>query len=263
MVDITLKPWFDKDVLEDLTPHYIITSYTTQATITLPEDWSSYEYFEFAHAESGTPTRQRQGTQVFYPANTPVGGDFLLSSSSAITAIQILVTVTDERTLTGGYTNGGLIRVTGYKRRLRTENLSAIISVNNGANVGANQRYELDVATVLGADYVGRNLIVRGEIYNDGGVSGDVGWGDAGYQGSGSAAKFARASTRGDVINFRTGLVGLTDVSNLSGNPFENTSAISLAPCRIKVWKIDQYVTNNTQDSIDSLDQRVTDLENA
>ncbi|AUR98929.1 coil containing protein [Vibrio phage 1.257.O._10N.286.46.A4] len=146
--------------------------------------------------------------------------------------------------------NGGLRFITGYINKYATENVSKIIQVNGGADIAANQRYEIDIATVLGADYVGKDLIVEVEIYNDGTSGGKIGWGvvpiTVHYAGS-YASYGVNAGVLESSIEIYTGNTHLCASGNDGRvNVFATTSAINAAPCRVKVWKIDHFITNVT-----------------
>lgn len=130
----------------------------------------------------------------------------------------------------------------GYKKRFATKNLSKIINVNNGNNIGVNQRYEIDIAAELGQDYLGRDLIVQAEIYvsNEWTQSTWVTVRDGGA-GTNAPSKGISAGVLDTKIIVKT---GTTLLDNGTGHLLPDGASSSSAPCRVKVWKIDQYITD-------------------
>jgi hypothetical protein len=140
---------------------------------------------------------------------------------------------------------GALKCVKGYIKKYGTRNHSKTVSVNGGANIAVNSRYEIDIATELGADYLNRDLVVVAEIYYDGSSGGVAGWGNTGtfWSSSTSIARGVRAEVLDNKIVVQSGLDGIMAGSNLSGSPFGNTSGVTTpVPARVKVWKVDEYL---------------------
>ncbi|PHS22046.1 MAG: hypothetical protein COA84_14295 [Robiginitomaculum sp.] len=138
--------------------------------------------------------------------------------------------------------------VKGYIKRYSSRNMSKIISVNGGSAITTGRRYEIDIATELGTDYVGRDLIVTAEIYNDGGVGGVIGWGTTGWIfASGGGGYGVQAGVINDKIVIATGLVALCERdAHHTGHVFGALAApLTGNLCRVKVWKIDQYISND------------------
>ncbi len=146
--------------------------------------------------------------------------------------------------------NDDAYMVKGYLKNYATKNVSAIINVNGGANVAVNKRYEIDIATELGADYVGKDLIVKAEIYINGI------WAENGlesvYVQASSDFRYQGVDAQqiNDKIHVITGGYGATQngsdflLYNGHTNHFLSPTDVTSAPCRIKVWKVDQFITN-------------------
>lgn len=108
-----------------------------------------------------------------------------------------------------------------------------IVAVNSNNNIGTNQRHVIKLST-LGADWVGKQIIVRAEVYYNGK------WGDPGYaqQGSRSASYGTKASQLGDEVIIQTGSYQVMNTSSWTGNPFKFTGELSSAKCRIVCWMV-------------------------
>jgi len=112
-----------------------------------------------------------------------------------------------------------------------------IIDVNGGANIAANQRYEIDIATAIGADWVGKVSSVTAVIFNNSG-SGTADYGPSGSVRTGSIGRFAIASLVGSNIVVQTGITSLSDASIISGNGFGNAGVISSTDCKVLVTRV-------------------------
>ena len=224
-------------------------TYTGVQTINLPAgyQWTDFESIEFYHTTFSTGVPQRVGGDTFILdkdqiAVRPTDWTAIHSIQSGI---QTQITATSSTQPTTGVSGDiQLKHVIGYIKRYKGYNASTIVNVNNGNNVSNNQRYEIDIATELGTDYVGKDLIVQVEIYNNSG-SGIAGWGSiAGVWYDSGTGTGVHASVFNDKIVVQTGLTRLTQTASHTGNPFNNSSNITSAPCRVKVWKVEQFITN-------------------
>lgn len=161
-----------------------------------------------------------------------------LVATSADTLNVTSRTPTDIRTL----------YMTGYRKRYSTKNLSKTINVNGGTHIAVSSRYEIDIATELGVEYLDRELIVIAEVYNT--IDGIVGWGAPGWiYDTGAGGYGVVANKVGNKIVVQTGNVRVMDSSINTGNPFGTSSSVSSIQCRVQVWKIDQYITVGVNDA--------------
>lgn len=138
------------------------------------------------------------------------------------------------------FTQVGVSKVVGYKKRYTSQNQSVVIPVNGGANVGVNQRYVLQLPPQFyGLDgKIKSGVQVRAEIYNDGAISGDVGWGETGVYNIENTSNvpnsyFASAKVLGSAVVVQTGITGLMVNSNFTGSPFNFVGVKTSAPCRV------------------------------
>ena len=213
--------------------------------------WSDFEYIEL-YCEDGvsssqgsivaqtTVTKDSIGVNSAYYAN-------YYSGSSVWDAVIIITSDTAGTWQSTG--NGSVWMVKGYTKRYASRNLSKIINVNNGIDVGVNRRIEIDIATELGPDYVGRDLLVEAEVYWDASGGGTAGWGNSGwiFEQPTLFSYGVRAHVLNDKIVVQTASTQLLANSKDCGSPFgKTTGTYSSAPIRVKVWKIDQYITPTT-----------------
>ena len=133
------------------------------------------------------------------------------------------------------------IMVKGYLKNYATINASAVINVNNGNDIGPKQRYEIDIESALGSEWVGKRLNAWAEIYvnSEWGISGSC----TEYS-AGNKAFFVEASASGSKIVVQTGNGGLTSSSDLTGNPFGNTGNVLVGKCRVIVQRNEMFITN-------------------
>lgn len=115
---------------------------------------------------------------------------------------------------------------------------SVIFEINGGLNVGVNQRYEVDIATDIGADYAGKDINIIAQVYNNTGA-GEVGWGESNFQSLSATSKWG--VNAGDIngkIIVKTGANGIIPFEDDNAGIFGQGNNSSMAcPCRIKVWK--------------------------
>ncbi len=220
----------------------------TSGTYSVPAGytWSDFEYIEMFSTAStsnalGRTVQVGMITKELIAANTVDWSIQNRSTGSSETATIDANSATSFVISRTG--NDAVTLVKGYIKRYSSRNMSKVINVNGGADVTNNKRYEIDITSELGADYVGRDLIVKAEIYNDSGT-GVAGWGNSDFITIGNLGHGVAAHVLNGKIVVQTGVSSLCANSNNSGNPFNRTGTITSAPCRVKVWKIDQYITN-------------------
>lgn len=224
----------------------------TSGTYTIPNGfiWTDFESIEVSGKQAGTQfvntviaTKEHISQ---YPTSFKATIQMDNSHACGITAKSLN---TYEISRSG--ISVGVAQIIGYKKKYTSENSSKIIAVNDGKDIVKDKRYEIDIATELGTDYLGRDLIVVAEIYNDGSVTngGKAGWGESGkMDASGTSSRFVIASAFGDKIIVQTGTHGLTWPSRISGSPFGRTlnTEVTKAKARVKVWKVDQFLPKDT-----------------
>ena len=270
---------------------YDETRLDTSGSFTIPDgEWDDFDYviaeLSIAGVWHGSAEVQKErivsaayGSPMFrvgYTANT----------KSYIQRIFKVTETTGSWELVTGSSICSVLQIVGYKKRYATKNLSKTVVLTpenttggtfvNGTDVQVNQRYEIDIASVLGSDYVGKDLIVREEIYNDGSSGGTLGWGKSPlrdvWEGT-TLNSWYHYGIDGDVEDDKIVVYTAGYGANISTghslipaaltNKWGVTSNVSSAPCRIKVWTVQQYVTNNTLDLIAALEARIAALENA
>lgn len=208
--------------------------------------WDDFEYVEFMAGNTGASS-QIMATNTLDKIkiqSSPNDWDVLISYEGGyFIAVEAESSTSFSLNATGSTMSLGAVK--GYTKRYATRNHSAVVNVNGGANIGVNQRYEIDIATELGSEYVGRDLVVVAEVFNNSG-SGVSGWGDSCwfFNSSNSAAYGTKATTFGDKIVVQTGTGAIASNSSRSGNAYGiGAIDIASAPCRVKVWKVEQYIT--------------------
>lgn len=218
-------------------------------TVSLPagRSWKDYEFVDFVTGRfdgdtelinSGS-TRLDKELIDERPTNWHIDSDWSAYRFS-------IKAINNHQCVLANITGNPSIRmIKGYRRRYATQNVSAIVNVNGGANIGANQRYEIDIATDLGADYVGKDLIVRAEISDN--TTGEfAATGRYTDNPAGTPQAWfteAEVSTNGKIY-VATGKNGVIYAdANLSGHGFSNPNSVA-GPhkCRVIVWKVDKFI---------------------
>lgn len=205
-------------------------------------NWTEYEYIEFTWGLiTSTQAYTTHTISKEFIANAPTSFSVRHENAASVGILTLTATgaTTFDVVISGSGVN--LIQIKGYRKRYGTRNTSKTLMVNGGANIAVNQRYEIDIATELGSDYLNRDLVVVAEIYNDG-TSGTAGWGETGWVYNGTNYAGVKASVFGPSIIVQSGANQLCQDSGSSGNPFGNVSAITATTCRVKVWKVDEYL---------------------
>jgi len=210
--------------------------------------WTDFEYITIL---SGNASGQSRGSNVvtkqFIQAN-PTAWASILSVGDADTSLSVTVSATSLTGFTIAAAGTVYINsIVGYKKRYATRNTSKTLMVNGGSNVAVSSRYEIDITSELGPDYLNRDLVVVAEIYNSDSNAGSAitGWGDPGWVYTSAGAIYGvKASVSNGKIIVQTGRDYLASINgNVSGHPFGVLSAvISSTLCRVKVWKVDEYL---------------------
>lgn len=95
----------------------------------------------------------------------------------------------------------------------------------NPADISVNNRYVLD------NPFPNKQVICQAEIlFNDSWGNPEWVWTNSSYG--------VRANLFNDQIIVQTGLAGINNLSANSGNPFNTTTALTSAPCRVLVWRV-------------------------
>ena len=163
------------------------------------------------------------------------------------------------------YSDSGLVKVIGYKKRYATKNLSKTVVLTpenttggtfvNGTDVQTNSRYVIDIASVLGSDYVGKDLLLKVEIFNTTGT-GVADWFKVPFASvyTESNATFSNwgveVTKAGEELHVCTAGygAGATTADTLLWGYAQNTlgvtSNLDTAPCRVTVWTVQQYIVN-------------------
>lgn len=229
-------------------------------TYSLPAgySWTDFESVEFSLGDTGgsvdvySTALLSKDIAAVEPTSWTVVPSYNIGADVRTVAIQALDN--HRFSINGASPNVGITLVKGYTRRYATQNVSAIVNVPGGepnGDIGVDERIVLDIETVLGSDYVGKDLIVQAEIYNDGTIGGAVGWGRVadsnwvqGTTGVNTFTGVGAATFEGKIV-VQTGFTELARDGSQVFNPFGMLSGvITSAPCRVKVWKIDQFITN-------------------
>lgn len=194
------------------------TSNTADSTLLSLPDWRIYAWSS-------------------YSGITRYAGIFAVSDSS------INITVAD---------NAAVYSVVGYKKRYATKDGSKTIYLNDAMHGTVNgevvprRKYDINIATELGQEWLGENLIVRAEVL----INGEWGVANLGEIYSSSGGNFYQYGVMADVgdgvVEVVTGGYGTLEsqvafiVNGTQTNKWD-AGHISSAPCRVKVWKSSQY----------------------
>lgn len=223
-----------------------IGNYTSGSYVMNNYSWSDFESVEIITGISDADPERFTSAVINKETISANPTDFALYAYSAGTDYGgIRATGTNSFDVIRG--NNDFVRmVKGYVRTFGTENVSAIINVNDGNAIGIDERYEIDVAASLGSDYVGKDLIVEAEIFNNSG-QGVADWGNPEWVFINTVGVFGvRANVIGDKIVVQTAINGLSRESNRTGDPFDGVTNITSTTCRVKVWKVDQLLPTST-----------------
>ena len=260
-------------------------NYSSSTLDISPHKWTDFEEIIFtSKSASSLHVYAPEAIQKEVIAANPTSWEATMGYNDPQTGFVISIAATGESSSTLTYANVGTVllgSVVGLKKRYATKNLSKTIVLAPDNTTGGtfvngeiqlSSRYSLDIATVLGSDYIGKDLIVKAEVFNNTG-SGVADWGESPYvkggDGSGDWAFGVNASQIGDYIvvqapNGSSDSAFIPTYSDWNGNGFGNSGVDSRScECRIKVWTVEQYVTNNTLDLITALEARIAALENA
>ena len=270
---------------------YDDTRLATSGSFTFPDgEWDDFDHIIAELSISGTwhGSAEVQKERIVSAAYGSVvfRVEYTASNTSYVQRIYKDSATTGSWNIITGGSTCSVLQIKGYKKRYATKNSAKeiILSESNttggvitSGSISTLQRYTLDIASVLGAEYVGKKLIIKTEIFNNSGV-GDADWfelaDESFYDGSGNAWRHGGVITDHTATTIRIATAGYggryiegTDIARLHWGDYTNTagtnSTIASAPCRITVWTVEQYVTNNTLDLITSLEARIAALENA
>lgn len=249
----TEESFLDEEIILDFGEHVY------PKIVTAPRPWTEYERIEVGVRQVNERANSLDGVAIadkdfISKAPSSFGVRYYLDASYGATGIN--ATGSNTAAVVSPY--GKVIYVKGFFRRYSTMNSSKMININasnakggifaSGDKLKADQRYEIDINSALGKDYLGRDLIVQLEGYNDGTGTdkGIIGWGRiplASYIWVG-----AGCSVLNDKIVIQTGNSGLSGYGRETGHPFGFTSRVARTEmaCRIKVWKVDQFLPKDT-----------------
>lgn len=215
--------------------------------------WTDFESVEFVgNPSAGDATIQ--GVSIAakeYINNNPVSWSSKIKMSTSTTDYQVQVNATGASSFSVASLNAGteaIVYMKGYVKKYGTRNHSKTVNVNGGANIAVNSRYEIDIASELGAEYLNRDLVVEVQLFANGRWAKSEGL-DYYHNGADYTQGVGVTVKDSATIEVFTGTYTNLIRAGLN-NPWDATGAVTAAPCRVKVWKVDQYLPS-TQSSGD------------
>lgn len=274
MTDITLDDYFGGSAPSEELERVIILPYSevgakTGAIITIPTDdlWTAFEYIEFGFDSFSDQMQTSTIPKEFIVAQGGTINNAIIRQNTGTNAYGRFVDCTANTAtvdIGDAYADSSIKFVTGYKKRYATKNLGKTIVLTPENTTGGTfvngevqieQEYVLDIASVLGAGYTGKRLIMHTELYNNSGVGRAI-WGEVpkntlydSSTGGGFRYNGVGSTYTTDKIYVSTagygGRQGAQDESTLTSSYVDDVFAaetITSTECRIKVWTVEQYL---------------------
>lgn len=217
--------------------------YPTNITIPTSDRWGDFDYIEIQLGNGdGSSLLETNKVNSYTLAKKPTSWSIQLRSNNGDATHGVTVTATSENTIALSYFANivPIASIIGYKRKIVGQNYCKTVDVNFGADITVGKTYEVDIATVLGKEFLNKDLLVEVMIENNSGT-GEAGWFKPNdidlFYNTTYNSRGISTDTDPTTIYVMTGKNALSESVTYTANKL-NAGLCTTTKCKIKVWAI-------------------------